>query len=277
MLIVKKFEYVLPGRIHNNPIEHHFGLTRGIVGSNRHLDCPSFLYAQQRFTIKHLHTYCRNKDGSHNREKYQKIFNEIKEVATELKEERKQMMLQKFTYLTTWNTNLELQFIKCENICYISGYVVRKLWENHNKKQYITCYNLTISNRDDVTYNARLINDKQKGGLFYPAKNIVILAGLCVDVVNSIIENEEKLQMFKEATTNSIVCLSVLKAIMIKRIKSYYQINSLLTICPLYNYNRCKTIVRHCLNTMFNISCDRLSRYLNRLNAINTITLSIVK
>jgi len=85
LLIFETFNYVLAGRMHNDLIEHHFGITRGIVDSNRHLDCPSFMYAQQGFTIKHLYVVCRNEDRSHNREMYQKIFEEIKEIGTELK------------------------------------------------------------------------------------------------------------------------------------------------------------------------------------------------
>jgi len=113
--------------------------------------------------------------------------------------------------------------------------------------------------------------------VIYSSKNIVILSGLCVDVINNIIENEVNLTMFKQATTNGIVCLNGLKDVMMKRIKKCYVIKNLLTTCPFCKCNRCNTIVRHCLNTIFNISCDRLSRYLNQLSAINTITLSMVK
>jgi len=55
---------------------------------------------------------------------------------------------------------MELKFVQCKNISYVSGYAVRKLWENHNKDQCETCYNETITNRENLSYNASLINEK---------------------------------------------------------------------------------------------------------------------
>jgi len=66
LLTYEGFFYVLPGNLHNDKIEHHFGYCRGLAGLNRHLDCPSFLYIQQGYITRHLYLHYRNKDGSHN-------------------------------------------------------------------------------------------------------------------------------------------------------------------------------------------------------------------
>ena len=64
---------------------------------------------------------------------------------------------------------------------------------------------------------------------------------------------------------------------MIKKISSCNQLRLLLIVCKFCNFNR-KQYITHCLiNTLFNIRCNKLAKYVTRIEAIDIITLSIVK
>ena len=124
-------------------------------------------------------------------------------------------------------------------------------------------------------YKTKYIKSFNKGSLFYPLKEGVILTSICIDVINEFIKDEKQLNAFKESIINSTVC--IFKSIMNKRIENCYVLQPLLTKCSVCKSDRQKTIVNHMINTSFNIACNNLRKYLNCLLAINTITLSIVK
>lgn len=72
------------------------------------------------------------------------------------------------------------------------------------------------STSNDRMYNTKLLDEKNKDRLFYSCTNIIIMVGLCIDVVNFIIENKKNLSMFRKESINGIVCMKVLKKIMVK-------------------------------------------------------------
>lgn len=67
------------------------------------------------------------------------------------------------------------------------------------------CYNLCIKNREINQYNNSIINIRNKSVQFYSLKEAILLISLYIYTVENIIENEAKLKIFKEASTNNIV------------------------------------------------------------------------
>lgn len=50
-----------------------------------------------------------------------------------------------------------------------------------------------------------------KGSLYFAWNDIIILTGVYIEVLNSIIQNEEKIEMFKVSLINGTVSINVLK------------------------------------------------------------------
>ena len=91
-----------------------------------------------------------------------------------------------------------------------------------------------MNTTENKNYNASMIEIKNRGdGLTFPSEKVIKLGGLCVDVIEKIIHNEDNMKLFKEASINGIVFMNILKKIMkvrrSKRLKIRVKRNSKIT------------------------------------------------
>ena len=108
-----------------------------------------------------------------------------------------------------------------------------------------------------------MIDKKNRGGLIYLSMHVVQLAGQCMDVVHCIIPNEKHTETFKEASTEGIIAMKVIKSIMTNRVNNCNQFKSnLLLTCLICKLDRKTTIARHLINTVFNLGSAKLATFL---------------
>ena len=85
LLDEKGFKYVLPGKIHNDPIEMYFCKMRSMSGMNAALSVESFCQNSCSVLLRDVSSLSKNDNGTFNRIQYKSFFNDISEV-TKLQE-----------------------------------------------------------------------------------------------------------------------------------------------------------------------------------------------
>ena len=208
---------------------------------------------------------------------FQEFFDAIKEKTGALYNVKENEMYEKMKVLEVSRYNLNNKSLQDRNLAYVGGYMARK-WRYNFGKNCKRCIDCVIVDREATRYNAILIDRKNRGGLNYPSSHVIQLAGQCMDVIHNITQNKKHMEMFKEASTEGVVAMKVIKKIMMKRVVNCTILkNYLLIICPLCAADRKISISRHLVNTMSNIGCNKLAAYITRKMEINTITLSMAK
>lgn len=188
------------------------------------------------------------------------------------------LVIDKLKDLSNYLPNIVCESLNDKNMVYVAGYYSRKWWHNHYSNKCKRCHRVAMSSTElNRCFNTQLIDVKNKGGLVYPSIHVIKIVALCIDVVNTIIRDKKNLTIFQKASTNGVVCVNALKSIMIKRVHNAKDLKHLLTEYSLCGKYRRESFIQHVVNTAYNISGDKLSKYLNRLSAINRLTLSMVK
>lgn len=104
-----------------------------------------------------------------------------------------------------------------------------------------------------MDFNTYQIEAFNKGGLVFASKEVIILTELYIDVMNQIIQNEKRLNLFKKSTTNRSALMNIIKVIMNKRFENCFYINLLLTKCSICKTEQKSTMVRQIVNTSYNV------------------------
>ena len=91
------------------------------------------------------------------------------------------------------------------------------------------------------------------------------------------LKNKDDLKTFKEASIDGNVTMQCLKDTMSIRVKKNSALIILNVKCDTCFSVRNESIVKHLVNTCYNVACNKLSIYLNRIEMINTVSLSMVK
>ena len=81
----KGFEFVLPGKIHNDPIEMHFCKMRGVSGMNMALSVETFCQNYRSVLLRDIASLSKNNDGTFNRIQHESFFKNTTECTKNMK------------------------------------------------------------------------------------------------------------------------------------------------------------------------------------------------
>ena len=130
-----------------------------------------------------------------------------------------------------FSPNIIPRIINDENAIYVTRYIARKY-----KHSFCSCnkYLKVVINNNEIRINTSYIDQFNKGELYNMLKDIVILTSLTVNIMNTIIKDRQKLELFKETFTHETITISVSKITMIQKSWIFFEIKKLLTKCSKY-------------------------------------------
>ena len=283
-LIIKKgFEFVLSGKIDNDPIELRFGINRYLAGNYLALDVLTFVHNERTLLLRLVSKLCQNKDHSHNKTMYKSFFENVQEMTANLEKKEVSILKSKWSNTKASALNNINSILKHDIIPYIAGYGVKKLM-NRTPIYCIECLN-TVSHGRNMTDNEKLFMEynisymelRDEGGLIWPSKIIVIMYGIIKIIFEEFLQSETLLNDYHHSCSSSRVALMTLKEIIFDIIKESSIFNDAIRTCNSCYTNRLKKISLPLVNTFFNVSTNNFTLLLNRREITKKITMKMVK
>jgi len=166
---------------------------------------------------------------------------------------------------------------------YIAGFGLKKLFKKSNPKCN-TCRNKLTYGHDtsderkkSVGYNILFMNLRDKGGLIWPSKIVVLMTGLTIKAFESFLDSENMMNEYYIAASSSRIVLTALDEIIRDIFLKSYLHNAFKGDCKNCKLKMYSQYVTPFMTTIFKTTANNFTVLLNRKNMATKLSLKMVK
>ena len=234
----KKFKHILPGKSNNDPIEHRF-----LAGHHSALDVSTFAQNERTLLLRLISGLCTNADKSQNIKLQKSFFTEALVTIDENENIEVEYYKNEWTSIknTVCKREIMLNIVNHKITPCIAGYGVKKLLSKKeinckayiNKITYGYGFELTPSEKKSIAHDVTCIDFRDKGGLRWPSRLVVLTCGIVTNVFEQFLNNEELMNDYYASCSSGRVCLLALKELALKTSSTTCVFNAFNVSCPL--------------------------------------------